>query len=66
MANGPEVCFEVRPADSAYDGWCVHVFWPKGNAEILTGFSSQYNALDWIKSHSSNWAVEKIMSDPKY
>jgi len=53
--------FEARPADQ---GWCVHVFWASGKADVVTGFLNQYHALDWVKSNSANWAVDKIMRYP--
>jgi len=53
--------FEARPAE---EGWCVQVNWPSGKTEAITGFSNQYQALDWIKFQSANWIVDKLMRDP--
>jgi hypothetical protein len=58
--------FEVRPNTQLGQGWCVHVFWTSGKTEAVTGFSNQYQALDWIKYKSANWLADKIMRDPGY
>ena len=50
--------FEARPA---FEGWCVHVNWPSAPSEVITGFSNQYQALEWIKHQSANWVADKIM-----
>jgi hypothetical protein len=57
--------FEARPADFGSDGWCVHVTWPSGKKEVVTGFANQYGALNWIQREAANWVAEKIMTDPK-
>jgi hypothetical protein len=58
--------FEVRPNTQLGQGWCVHVFWTSGKTEAVTGFSNQYQALDWIKHKSANWLTDKIMRDPDF
>jgi len=56
--------FEARPADQLGQGWWIHVFWPSGKTEVITGFVNQYQALNWIKQSSPNWVADKIMKDP--
>jgi hypothetical protein len=58
--------FEVRPNSQLGQGWCVQVIWKSGKNETVTGFSTQYHALDWIKHKSANWLVDKIMQNPDY
>ena len=55
--------FEARPAGPLGEGWCVHIFWASRKSAVIQGFPNQYEALDWIKSKSSNWVVENIMRD---
>ena len=55
---------EARPADHLGEGWWVHVHWPSGKKEVVSGFVNQYHALDWIKDKSANWIADKIMWDP--
>jgi hypothetical protein len=56
--------FEARPAGLLGEGWSVHVFWASKKSGVITGFPTQYEALDWIKHKSANWVVDKILDDP--
>jgi hypothetical protein len=56
--------FSARPADREGEGWWIHVVWPSGKREVITGLVNQYHALDWIKHNSANWIADKIMRDP--
>jgi len=62
--NTTEPVFHARPDGSVGQPWRVHVIWPKGKVDIVTGFETQHQALSWIRFHSANWVVEKIMKDP--
>jgi hypothetical protein len=56
--------FEARPSAQLGQNWCVHVIWPSGEKNVLSGFATQYQALEWIKKSSANWVVEQIMGGP--
>jgi hypothetical protein len=56
--------FEARPSAQLGQNWCVHATWPSGEVNTLTGFKTQYQALEWIKNNSANWVVEQIMRGP--
>ncbi len=56
--------FQARPSIQVGQNWCVHVTWPSGETEILTGFTNQYSALEWIRRDSANWVVDRIMRRP--
>lgn len=56
--------FEARPSAQFGQNWCVHVLWPSGQQNTVTGFKTQYEALEWIKNKSANWVVEQIMRGP--
>jgi len=58
--------FEARPAGPLGEGWSVHVFWASKKPGIITGFATQYEALNWIKLKSANWLADKIMNDPNF
>jgi hypothetical protein len=58
--------FEARPSGPLGDGWNVHVFWPGEKADLVTGFPTQYEALDWIKSKSANWVADYILRESKF
>jgi len=58
--------FEARPAGPLGEGWSVHVFWTAEETSLVTGFSNQYDALDWIKLKSANWVADYIMRGSKY
>jgi hypothetical protein len=63
--SGSDPTFEARPnPDSLGSPWCVFVAWPSGKKDVVTGFGTQYDALNWIKVSSANWVVEQIMRDP--
>jgi hypothetical protein len=55
--------FEVRLGIQFGQNWCVHVTWPSGKKDTLSGFETQHDALQWIKFQSANWAVEQILRD---
>lgn len=59
-----EPTFQTRPDGPIGQPWRVHVVWPKGNTDILSGFATQHQALQWIRESSANWVVEKILQDP--
>ena len=52
--------FEARPSVPLGDGWKVHVFWTAEKVDVLKGFSTQYEALEWIKFKFANWVVDYI------
>lgn len=56
--------FEARPNDHLGQNWCVHVTWPSGATDLVTGFENQYSAIEWIRRDSANWTVDKIMNRP--
>ncbi len=56
--------FQARPNSGLGEDWCVHVVWPSGETELVTGFATQYAALEWIRNESANWTVDKIMQRP--
>ncbi len=55
--------FEARPSAQFGQNWCVIVTWPKGKIDTVTGFETQYQALQWIKHQSANWVVDRILND---
>jgi hypothetical protein len=58
--------FEARPSTSLDGGWCVHILWDSEKPDIITGFLTQYEALDWIKNKSANWVADYIIRNPRY
>ncbi len=52
---------QARPSSQYGQNWCVHVVWPSGKTEELSGFATQYEALEWIRLKSANWAVDQIL-----
>jgi hypothetical protein len=60
MANS-EPTFEARPGARYGQNWCVYITWPSGKTDVVSGFETQYQALEWIKHESANWTVEQIM-----
>ena len=57
--------FEARPSGPLGEGWDVHVFGISEKAHLVTGFSTQYEALDWIRYNSANWVADYIMRNAK-
>jgi hypothetical protein len=66
MMSGFDPRFEARPSGPLGDGWNVHVFWTAEKADVVTGFATQYEALNWIKSKSANWVADYIINNPEY
>jgi hypothetical protein len=60
--NDSDPIFQARPSTTGQP-WCVHVVWRSGQTEVVTGFETQYGALDWIRDKSANWLVERILKD---
>jgi hypothetical protein len=58
--------FEARPSGPLGDGWNVHVSLTTEKVGLVTGFSTQYEALDWIKYKSANWVADYILREPKF
>lgn len=56
--------FQARPNSGLGGDWCVYVAWPSGETDLLTGFANQHEALEWIRTKSTDWTVEKIMQRP--
>jgi hypothetical protein len=56
--------FQARPPSRVGEGWWVHVRWPSGKADVVTGFLNQYQAVEWIERESPEWIADKIMNDP--
>lgn len=63
MGNS-EPKFAARPNDHLGQNWCVHVIWPSGATDLITGFPTQYSAVEWIRRDSANWTVDKILNSP--
>ena len=53
--------FEARPGEQLAQKWCVYVTWPSGKKDLLSGFETQHQALEWIRMKSANWAVDQIL-----
>ena len=62
--NQSDPKFRALPNSQSGQPWCVQARWPDGNTEIVTGFETQYDALNWIREKSANWVVEKLMARP--
>jgi hypothetical protein len=50
---------EYRPAFVARKGnpgltWVVDV-WPEGETEVVKGFATEQQAVEWIAKHSKGW-----------
>jgi hypothetical protein len=63
--NSADPHFEPRPDRVLGGNWSVQVTWRSGKTEAVTGFKTQYEALEWIDKKSANWVADKIMNDPE-
>ena len=48
---------QVRHADE--DGWSVHVTWPDGTSEKISGFKNESDANAWIADQFHDWLNER-------
>jgi hypothetical protein len=50
---------EQRPAfvvrKNPGSGWAVDILWPDGETEVIKGFITEHDALEWIAEHSKSW-----------
>ncbi len=60
MVNS-EPRIEARANGQFGRGWSVHVTWPSGTADVITGFETEYQALNWITFKSANWVADQVM-----
>ena len=61
--NSSDPIFRALPSQSGQP-WCVQVRWANGKSDVVTGFETQYDALNLIRDKSANWVVEKLMARP--
>jgi hypothetical protein len=54
--------FEARPSTSLDGGWCVHILWDSEKPDIITGFSTQYEA---IEIDEERYALKALRGDFK-
>jgi len=51
--------FEQRPTFMARKnpgtGWGIDILWPDGETEVIKGFISEHDAVNWIDEHSKAW-----------
>lgn len=58
--------FEARPSGPLDDGLDIHVFWTFGKFHLVKGFSTQYEALDWIKCNEYSLVRQRLRSGPPF